>query len=403
MQTAQPGQRAGRAGTEELRRANLSAVLRAVHVRGATTRAELTRRLGLNRSTVGGLTSELMALGLVEEAVPAPRGRARTGRPSHLVVPRRGNAVVAVDLGVDRVSVALVGLGGTIVERRSRQHSRGEHDVNHVVETIAQMVEQTLQQAAPTRFLGVGVSVPGAVRASDGLVQFAPNLGWHAEPFTELLSKRLDQEVRTGNDANLGVLAEHLRGAAVGHEHAAYLSASVGIGGGFLVGGALLAGAGGYAGEVGHLQVETGGETCRCGGTGCWEMKVGENHLLTLAGRPPGGGPEAVAEVLAAAGAGEIRAADAVHEVAQWLGVGLRSVINLFNPEVIVLGGSLALIWQAVSAEVEDAVRRNTLLSPPTDAFITAARLGQDSSLIGAAELAFESLLADPQRLVVAS
>jgi len=383
-------------GTEELRRGNLRAVLRAVHERGPLTRSELTRLLGLNRSTVGGLTSELMGLGLVRERVAAREGR---GRPSHLVEPRAENAVVAVDLGVDRVAVALVGLGGTVLDRRVRRHQRGKHDVNHVVETIAQMVEQILEQDAPERYLGVGVSVPGAVRAGDGLVQFAPNLGWHEEPFTELLAKRLELPVRSGNDANLGAVAEHLRGAAVGHDHAAYLSASVGIGGGFLVGGTLLEGFGGYAGEVGHLQVDGSGPTCRCGGVGCWEMKVGENRLLTLAGRLPGGGPEAVAEVIASAEAGEVRAAEAVDEVASWVGVGLRSIINIFNPEVIVLGGSLAQLWESASARVEQAVRRSVLLSPPADVTVVAARLGQDSSLVGAAELAFEAVLEDPQRV----
>ena len=106
----------------------------------------------------------------------------------------------------------------------------------------------------------------------------------------------------TDNDANLGVLAEHLRGAAVGHSDVAYLNGSVGIGGGFLVGGVPLSGARGYAGEVGHLLVDgSSTQQCRCGNVGCWETKVGENQLLTLAGRLPGGGPEGVDEVIAAA------------------------------------------------------------------------------------------------------
>lgn len=394
---ARPAGATAGGGTEELRRANLRRVLRAVHALGPVTRSDLTRLLGLNRSTVGGLTNELAKLGLVEERVSAREGR---GRPSHLVEPRSGNAVVAVDLGVDRVEVALVGLGGTILGRRTRRHQRGRHDVNHVVETVAQMVEQTLERQPPERYLGLGVAVPGAVRAGDGLVQFAPNLGWHAEPFTALLEKRLGLPVRSGNDANLGVVAEHLRGAAAGHDHAAYLSGSVGIGGGFIVGGALLEGFGGYAGEIGHLQVDASGPPCRCGGVGCWEMKVSENRLLTLAGRLPGGGPEAVAEVIASAAVGESRAADAVAEVAGWVGVGLRAIINIFNPEVIVLGGSLAQLWQSAGSRIEDGIQRNVLLSPPADVSVVAAALGQDSSLVGAAELAFEGVLEDPQGAV---
>jgi predicted NBD/HSP70 family sugar kinase len=202
--------------------------------------------------------------------------------------------------------------------------------------------------------------------------------------------------VRTGNDANLGVIAEHLRGAAIGRQHVIYLGASVGIGAGFLVDGQLVSGVSGYAGEIGHLQVDAGGGECRCGAVGCWELKVGENRLLALAGRPPGGGPEAVAEVIAAAGAGESAAQEALEEIAAWTGVGLRSLVNVFNPEMIVLGGTLAQLWPSIGERVEQILSRRALLAPRADVAVLPATLGRDSSLIGAAELAFEAVLDDP-------
>lgn len=381
-------------GTDELRRANLRTILQTVHTSGPTTRAVLTKQLGLNRSTIGGLTGELQSLGLVSEVAAAVAGR--SGRPSHLVVPRVDNVVIAVDLGVDRIVAARVGLGGEVLDRRTRVHQRGEHDVTHVVESVAQMVEDLLEEV-DARCLGIGVAIPGAIRAHDGMVQFAPNLGWVEAPFTALLSERLGRAVHAGNDANLGVLAEHVRGAAVGSGHTAYLTGSVGIGGGFLVEGSTLGGASGYAGEVGHLQVDASGPVCRCGAIGCWEMKVGENRLLQLAGRLSGGGPEAVAEVIASAADGDRRAADALAEVADWIGVGIRAVINIFNPDVVVLGGSLAQLWEATSEQVEAAVARSGLLSPRGELTITVAKLGLDSALIGAAELAFAPTLDHPQ------
>lgn len=382
-------------GTEELRRANLRAILQTVHTHGPTTRAVLTKQLGLNRSTIGALTGELQSLGLVSEEA-APVG-GRSGRPSHLVVPRDDNVVVAVDVGVDRIAVALVGLGGEVLERRDRGHQRGEHDVDHVVEAVAHMVEEVLATRSDVRCLGIGSAVPGAVRAADGVVRFAPNLGWVDEPFTDLLEKRLGQKVWTGNDANLGVLAEHLRGAAAGFTDVAYLNASVGIGGGFFMGGRPLAGASGYAGEVGHMQVDSEGPVCRCGAVGCWETKVGENVLLRHAGRLPGGGPPAVAEVIAAARTGEPRAAEAVDEVAEWCGVGIRAIVNLFNPQVVVLGGCLAQVWNAAQRRVDEALNRSTMMSPREDVVVRAAALEDDSSLIGAAELAFAPVLDHPQ------
>ncbi|MBB6628824.1 ROK family protein [Nocardioides sp. KIGAM211] len=384
---------------DELRRVNLGALLRRVHTDGPTSRAELTTELGLNRSTIGDLTGQLESLGLVSEELPteetAPLGR-RSGRPSLVVSPRSDVAVVAIALDVDRITVALVGLGGVVLDRRTRLHERGSHDVERVVESVSQLTHDLLTQHAPRCCLGVGVSVPGAVRASDGLIRFGPNLGWVDEPFTALLAEELGMPVQSGNDANLGVLAENVRGAAVGVADVAYISGSVGIGGGFLVGGQLLRGVEGYAGEIGHLAVDSGGTTCRCGSVGCWETKVGENQLLTHAGRLPGGGPQAVAEVVDAAAAGEERAIASVEDVASWTGVGLRAVVNVFNPEVIVLGGMLGRVLASRPDLVAERLNSATLISPGGRVDLRVAALGEDSSLVGAAELAFSPLLADP-------
>jgi len=381
-------------GQEELRRNNLSALLTRVHLHGAISRASLTRELGLNRSTIGALATELEELGLVTERQPA--AVRQSGRPSLVLEPRRDNVAVAVDIGVDRIVTGLVALGGDVLHRRERAHAPGEHDVEHVIESAAQMVEEVLA-THPGRCLGIGVSVPGAVRDTDGLVRFAPNLGWIDQPFTELFSQRVGARVFTGNDANLGVLAEHLRGAAVGHGNVGYVNGSVGIGGGFLVGGVPLSGARGYAGEVGHLLVD-GSSTlqCRCGNVGCWETKVGENQLLVRAGRLSGGGPEGVAEVIAAADSGDERAIEALDEVGQWIGVGLRAVINVFNPEVIVLGGSMAALWEARQDVVDKTLDRWTLMSPRSDVIIRASAFGLDSPWRGAAEMVFAPVLADP-------
>jgi predicted NBD/HSP70 family sugar kinase len=381
-------------GQEELRRNNISQLLTRVHVSGPTSRTALTRELGLNRSTIGDLAGALGELGLVTETQSQVVGR--TGRPSLVVTPRSDTVVVAVDLGVDRIAVALVALGGEVMGRLERAHQRGEHDVEHVVESVTQMVTDLLDGYAGVRCLGLGIAVPGTISSGDGVVRFAPNLGWVNAPLAELLTGRVGLPVHVGNDANLGVLAEHVRGAARDAEDVAYLSGSVGIGGGFLVGGQLLSGAHGYAGEIGHILVDGNGPRCRCGNIGCWEMKVGENQLLTRAGRLPGGGPVGVTEVIEAAAAGETRARDAVNDVADWIGVGLRAVINLFNPEIIVLGGSLAQVWEAQRDRIDGVLDRWSLMSPRSEVIVRAAQFGQDSPLIGAAELALEPVLTNP-------
>jgi predicted NBD/HSP70 family sugar kinase len=378
----------------------MSALLTQVHLQGPTTRAALTTALGLNRSTIGDLTGQLEDLGLVQEELPRDEvmvsGGRRSGRPSLVVTPRQDVTVLAAALDVDRITVALVGLGGVVLDRRTRHHQRGEHDSERVAESVAQMCSELIAGSPGTRLVGAGVSVPGAVREKDGLVRFAPNLGWTDEPFTDLLGKELGLPVMTANDADLGARAEHLRGAAVGANDVAYLSGSVGIGGGFFVGGAPLRGAIGFAGEVGHIMVDSAGERCRCGAIGCLETKVGENQLLAAAGRLPGGGPPAVAEVIKAADAGDTRAGAAVDAAAHWLGVGLRPVFALFNPEMVVLGGLLSQVWIARQQIVLDGLDPTNLISARDLLDIRASALGDDASLLGAAELAFTPLLADP-------
>jgi predicted NBD/HSP70 family sugar kinase len=388
-------------GQEELRRSNLSAVLTHVHVNGPTTRAVLTTQLGLNRSTIGGLTGHLERLGLVTEE-PSEGTNRRSGRPSHEVRPRAAVNVLAVVLDVDRIEAALVGLGGRVLDRRVREHPRGAKRVGDVVDTVGQMAQELVGPSPVVRPWGVGVSVPGAVRRSDGLVRFAPNLGWRDAPFATLLSERLGMSVATGNDADLGVLAEHLRGVAVGIDDVAYISGGVGVGGGFVVGGQPMRGFEGYAGEIGHLVVDTKGERCRCGSIGCWETKVGEQRLLAAAGWSTGGGPAAVDEVIAAADRGESRASESLQSTATWTGVGLRMVANVFNPEMVVLGGVTARIWEARQSLVLEGLLRGTLIAPMNHLQIEVAGLGHDSCLVGAAELAFAPLLADPVTMMTA-
>jgi predicted NBD/HSP70 family sugar kinase len=376
----------------------MSALLTQVHLQGPTTRAALTTALGLNRSTIGDLTGQLETLGLVIEELPREElllGR-RSGRPSLVVSPRQDVTVLAAALDVDRITVAIVGLGGVVLDRRTRHHQRGEHDSERVVETVSQMCTELLTGSPASRVVGIGVSVPGAVREPDGLVRFAPNLGWTDEPFGEMLGVELKLPVVAANDADLGARAEHLRGVAVGANDVAYISGSVGIGGGFFVGGVPLRGSIGFAGEIGHVMVDSAGERCRCGAIGCLETKVGENQLLAAAGRLPGGGPPAVAEVIEAADAGDARAGDAVDSAAHWLGLGLRPVFALFNPEMVVLGGLLSQVWTARREIVLKGLDPANLISARDALDIRPSRLGDDASLLGAAELAFAPLLADP-------
>lgn len=391
------GPRAAR--TEDVRRSNLATLLRYVHLHGPTSRSLLTTELRLNRSTIGDLTSGLAAAGLVREEVgPPPGARTVGGRPSHVVVPQTESVqVLAVDIGVSHLTVARVGLGGVILDRRDLHQRREHRAVEEVVEVVAAESRELLA-ALPfgAVCVGAGAAVPGLVRASDGLVRHAPNLGWVDVPLGERLSRALGVPVAIGNDADVGALAEHSRGVAVGCDDLVYLAGHAGIGAGVFMAGHPVSGHRGYAGEVGHIRVNPHGADCRCGSGGCWETEAGEERLLALAGRPAHGGLEAVREVVAAAAAGDEPARKALREVATWLGVGTAAVINLLNPQMVVLGGALAEVFTAAGSHVRAAVDAAVLSAPREDVVLAIPAFGSDSTLVGAAELAFAPLLADP-------
>lgn len=396
--------RARGARSEDVRRGNLGTLLRYVHVHGPTSRSRLTSLLALNRSTIGDLTGELVAAGLVREESGgrtnrlAAGGTGAGGRPSYVVVPQTERVqALAVDIGVTHLTVARVGLGGHVLARRDIPHRRGQRRMRDVVRSIGTVARELLEELGPADVCaGAGAAVPGMVRVPDGLVRQVPNLGWTDVPLGEELSRELGMSVVVGNDADLGVLAEHVRGAAVGCDDVVYLAGHSGIGAGVFTSGRPLVGAGGYAGEVGHLLVNPGGLQCHCGSRGCWETEAGEERLFALAGRPTGGGLAAVREVVAAATEGDKAAAAAVEHVATWVGTGTGGVVNIFNPEVVILGGALAEVYRAAGATVRGAVGAAALAPPFEQVRLLQPAFGLDSSLLGAAELAFAPLLSDP-------
>jgi predicted NBD/HSP70 family sugar kinase len=380
---------------DDVRRHNLGRLLRLLHVRGATSRARLTALTGLNRSTVGALTTELVEAGLVRESTPPGRGRA--GRPSIVVEPESERTfTLAIDLGVEHVIAARIGLGGVVYDRREIRHPQSENDVDKTVGSVHALLQSMLASAPKnSTCVGVGVGIAGVVGVDDNVVRFAPNLRWVDVPLGSMLSERLDGRlpVVVGNDGDVGALAEHVRGAAEGMSDVIYLSGEVGVGGGIIIGGQPLLGAGGYAGEIGHMSVNPiNGRLCRCGRRGCWETEIGEEAVLLAAGTS--GGTD-LADVLAAHAAGDPNVIDGMKHVGQWLGVGVANLVNVFNPEMIVFGGATREIFAATEASTRRALR-SALTAPRDQVRLETAALGADSTVIGAGELAFAPLLENP-------
>jgi predicted NBD/HSP70 family sugar kinase len=384
--------------SETVRRSNLSEIVRTLHLGGPMSRSNLVRHTGLTRSAIRGLIGELASGGLIIETPNEPAGL--PGRPSPLVHPDPdGASVVAFEVNVDSLAVVHVGFGGTVMRLERVDRPRAHVTVDEIVGDLARL-GRPIMDAESTRsnLVGIGVAVAGVVRRSDGFVRLAPNLGWKDVPLGQRLAAAIRSEVpmSVANEADLGGLAEHRRGAAVGEADVVYVAGEVGVGGSVTVDGRPLIGAAGYAGEIGHMVVNPSGSPCACGSVGCWETEIGERAMLIGAGRPAAGGTAAVDELIAAAHAGEPAAAASVARVGEWLGIGVASLVNVFNPTLVVLGGLLGRIQPLVVVELTSALDRGSLSAARQLVRIAPGALGVDAPIIGAAELAFEPMLADP-------
>ena len=349
--------------TDDVRRRNLSVVLTLVHRNRSISRAQLTRRTGLSRSTVKDLVEELADGGLVEESQATAT---QVGRPSPIVRPQTRILTVAVNPEIDAITIGLVGLGGTVLDM-TRWPTAGIPTAHETVTIAAKAIARMQKELQPTRTItALGVAVPGLVDATNGTVRMAPHLDWHDAELGQMLSTATELPVFAANDANAGAIAEHIFGRHQNADHMIFVNGGAsGIGAGFVVAGELLDGATGYAGELGHTYVG-GNATCHCGRIGCLETEVSQSTTKT------------------------------VERQARYLGIALGNAINMLNPGLIVLGGFLR-VFPEIAAEVLSAsVARHSLRAPRNLVRVVPASLGSETLMIGAAELAFAALLADP-------
>jgi predicted NBD/HSP70 family sugar kinase len=379
---------------------NAARLLAALHGRGGTaTRAELTAQLDCGRSAVSYALSDLVERGLVtvdDHPAPGQAGASGRGRPSHQVsVAPTAPIAIGVHLRVDTLDVSIVELGGRIV-RTEREPVEPSPDVDITFQRIGRLVRLIAQEAGRP-CAGVGVSMPSPVRAADGFALAPRHLNWGGVPVRELLEAEFGGRwpLRIGNDANLAALAEHRHGAGREARNLLFVTTEhIGIGGGLVADGGLYTGASGYAMEVGHTTANAGGEQCRCGARGCLEAEADARALLRAAGRPdtPATGLEYRARVvLADAEAGDPRARKAAQIVAARLGSGLAVLVNLLDPDRIVLGGLLARLLAITPEPLAQALHEGSFLERAVPVPVVPAKLGAPA-MLGAAELVLAPL-----------
>jgi predicted NBD/HSP70 family sugar kinase/biotin operon repressor len=377
---------------ESLRELNRLRVVETLRERGTASRAEIARHTGLSRSTVSSLVADLQAHGLViehpdSETLPSmPTGRP----PTLLSLDRSVGAVLGIDFGHDRVLAAVSDLSRTILAETVRDADVDNH-AEEALDLGAALVGDLLEEVGldRTEVIGVGIALSGPIDHQRGAVHETSILpGWAGLEVAAEMSRRLDGlPVHLDNDANLGALAEVTLGAGREARNALYVMISSGIGAGLIIDGRPYRGNRGMAGEIGHVLVDETGPICRCGNRGCLETYVSGPALAELL-RSSRGGDLTVNEIVRLAHQGDAGCSRAIADAGRVLGRVVAAICNIFNPEMVVVGGDLGEAGDLLLDPMREAVGRYAIAPAAADAKVVAGELGERAQVLGALALA---------------
>jgi predicted NBD/HSP70 family sugar kinase len=386
-----------------LRHMNRLRVLETLYRYPGSSRADLTRHTGLSRPTVSGLVEEMVRAGVVQERSPADcaapvsdpglpegdDGRRASGRPpSRLSLVGGAAFAVGLDFGHQHIRVAVCDLSGhPVVDEWSA--AEVDHAPAASLDLAAELVGQALGDAdiASERVLGVGMGLAAPVNKLTGRLEADGILpGWHGiDPVTEMES-RLGIGVELENDANVGALGEKAFGAAHDVDDFVYIRLSAGIGAGLILGGRPYHGFGGVAGEIGHVLSDPAGPICRCGNRGCLEAIASP---VAVAGLLEGslGQPVSVKRMLELVAAGDRGARRAVSESGEAVGRAAAALVNILNPELVVVGGDLAQTGEVLLQPIAAGIERHSVAPAVASVRVCAGLLGERAEVLGAAAL----------------
>jgi predicted NBD/HSP70 family sugar kinase len=388
-----------RATNRSVRQRNRSALLTKLFLDGPLTRQDLSRSTGLSQPAVSNVVGDLIDDGLVVEAGAL---ESDGGRPSMMLrVAPRYAVVAGVDVGETRVRVELFDLAMSQLASVDYPIDPARSSPDTVVRHIHAGLRAVTVQAAGCEILGVGVGVSGIVQQGAEVLVHAQTLGWDGVPLGTLLRAVTDLPLHIDNGAKTLGQAEMWFGAGRGSRHAVFALVGSGVGAAVVTNGATYRGASSSAGEWGHTTLVYDGRPCRCGSHGCLEAYVGAEGVLdryrqARRGRAvPGDDEESQINALVAAAATSSTARAVLDETAGYLGAGVANLINLFNPERVVLGGWTAVALAGLLPRIRESARRHALRQPFEQARIELGQLGVDAVALGAATLPVARLLTE--------
>ena len=397
-----------------LREKNLSSVLNYIfYHKSKAFRAKLAERVGLNKSTASSLVQELIERDLLREIGKNQAGA--IGRPAtFLEINPQTGFIIGVDLSVDFISVMVTDFSGKAIwERKFPIDSEVKQD-----DAIAKMLELVKEAMAVckeknNRILGLGLAVPGLVDTNGDNLIYAPHLNWKDVPFRKILSESTElQEIQIENDANAATIGEHIYGVARKTGDFIFVFVGKGIGSGLFLNGKLYRGMNGYAGEIGHLPIiaEPFNNLCDCGNLGCWETYANESTILKRTNErlekrhssiistlmEEQHTPLSISILKKAADAGDQESLEIYSEAGDAIGIGIAGLINIFNPDKVIVGGPISISGIHLLPAIINSVKKHTLPDLNQNVEILLSEFGRDAVLIGAIASVTNQILSTP-------
>lgn len=371
-----------------IRRINTGIALDAVLKGEPLSRAAISAGTGLNKATVSSLVQDLLDRGLLTET---GQGASSGGRkPVMLEFRASAGCAIGIDVGATYLMGVRADLRGEVLaELRRPMEAAGGRSV---MEQLIGFIEELLPKQPPQPYgvVGIGIGLPGIVDGAGSLL-LAPHMDWEPTEVARRLEERFGVPVHADNEANFGAQGERIFGAAAGIRHLVYVSAGMGIGTGLVLDGQLYRGASGFSGELGHLSIQFDGPACRCGNRGCWERFASEQAALESAAAIGCGSLEELAQLAEQGHSEALRIWD---EIGSYLGIGIATIINVFNPEAVLIGSRLSMAARWLEPAVQREVQARALPFHRRQARVRFAELGDGSAVRGAAWQAAEGFLA---------
>ncbi len=383
-----------------MRELNRLLILNRVRVSGPITRVAVAHQTGLSRTTVSSIVDELLADNLLFEGQTVEAAPTGGRRATLLHFNANAGYVIGVDLGRSHLTLLLTNLAGEIIARRSGPFDAALGPERCLQQVVASLMDFAAEHAIGWhQIIGLGLGIPGPMDAASRRLVRPPRMpGWDHFDIRTVMERACKVPIYLDNDANMGARGESKYGAARNVDDMAYVKVATGIGCGLIVNGDIYRGSGGSAGELGHVTIDDNGPVCDCGNRGCLETLAGAAAVTLAAAQGKQPAPTAldVADVVRAALAGDTTAQAAIERAGYHIGIALAGLVNIFNPSLILLDGSMARAGGFLLTPIREAIARRSLAASSAATRIELAQLGDNAIALGAIATVIEAAFGSP-------